>query len=270
MEFYVYSFLDPRKPGNFVYGDYEFACEPFYVGKGKGDRYKDEHNGRNTHFRRKIRKIKTEGLKPVPFPIDLGLTEKEAFELEIELITLIGRSNLGNGPLTNLTDGGDGTSGYKFIDKKLSASHKMRIRQSMKNVMKHRIPWNTGRKLTEEHKRKISRIGVLNGFYGREHTQKAKMKMSDSIKLSQKEKGHPREGAKLTEKTKAKIGAKNLGMIRTKEVREKMKKSAKFRPPQSQETKSKRSKTLKGHFVSEETRKKISDSLKRTLQERKM
>ncbi len=36
--FYVYIYLDPRKPGNFVYGDFLFKFEPFYDGKGKGDR----------------------------------------------------------------------------------------------------------------------------------------------------------------------------------------------------------------------------------------
>jgi hypothetical protein len=31
--------LDPRKPGQFKYEEYEFDFEPFYVGKGSGDRW---------------------------------------------------------------------------------------------------------------------------------------------------------------------------------------------------------------------------------------
>jgi hypothetical protein len=36
--FYVYIYLDPRKPGKFHYGEYCFDYEPFYVGKGKDNR----------------------------------------------------------------------------------------------------------------------------------------------------------------------------------------------------------------------------------------
>ena len=36
--FYVYAYLDPRKPGKFKYGEYEFTHEPFYIGKGTKSR----------------------------------------------------------------------------------------------------------------------------------------------------------------------------------------------------------------------------------------
>ena len=32
--FYVYAYLDPRKPGVFQYKDFRFDYEPFYIGKG--------------------------------------------------------------------------------------------------------------------------------------------------------------------------------------------------------------------------------------------
>ena len=38
--FYVYALLDPRKPGRYEYKDICFLYEPFYIGKGCGDRAK--------------------------------------------------------------------------------------------------------------------------------------------------------------------------------------------------------------------------------------
>lgn len=32
--YYTYVYLDPRRPGNYEYGNFLFAYEPFYVGKG--------------------------------------------------------------------------------------------------------------------------------------------------------------------------------------------------------------------------------------------
>ena len=40
--FYIYALLDPRRPGIYVYGKYEFDFEPLYIGKGHNDRC-DQH-----------------------------------------------------------------------------------------------------------------------------------------------------------------------------------------------------------------------------------
>lgn len=119
-DFYVYVLLDPRKPGNFEYGPLSFDYEPFYVGKGKGKR--DRSHFRMGNVRQdaarikspfkvnKILKILESGLEPVVVRIKQEATERVAFKLEMRAIELIGRKPLG--PLTNLTNGGDGVSGY--------------------------------------------------------------------------------------------------------------------------------------------------------------
>lgn len=109
MSFYVYEIWDPIKK------------EPFYVGKGKGKRYKyhlKEATGiidkrTNSHKTNRIKKIIRLGSFPETKIVFRTDDENEAFSKEKELIKLYGRRDLGTGCLTNLTEGGDGVSGHK-------------------------------------------------------------------------------------------------------------------------------------------------------------
>lgn len=130
-QFYVYVYCDPRKNGSFTFGDYSFNCEPFYVGKGCGRRWRSHLKESvlctdgNKHKTNKIKKILDLGLVPVVVKYDC-VNEEVALDLETELISLIGRYDLGRGPLTNLTDGGEGHSGYIISEErkqKLRAQH---------------------------------------------------------------------------------------------------------------------------------------------------
>ena len=89
---------------------------PFYVGKGHMQRLirhemkSDENN--NIYKTRIIQKYQK-------LDIELGYSiynffekEEDALLTEIELIQLVGRADLENGPLSNKTDGGDGTLGH--------------------------------------------------------------------------------------------------------------------------------------------------------------
>jgi hypothetical protein len=118
-QYYVYVYLDPRKSGTFTYGHYQFDYEPFYVGKGKDERLYDHFTiyglktDNNKHKVNKILKIKRDSdIWPIVIKYkDNILVEQKAFDLEIDMITKIGRADLHKGPLTNLTDGGEGPIG---------------------------------------------------------------------------------------------------------------------------------------------------------------
>lgn len=106
--FYVYLYRDPRP---------RKGLRPIYVGKGKaGDARADVHwsghKRTNTFFARVLNKIRAAGLLPIIEVISWFDNEAAAFHCEIALINQIGRRDLGLGPLCNLTNGGEGTSGH--------------------------------------------------------------------------------------------------------------------------------------------------------------
>jgi hypothetical protein len=120
--FYVYAYL--RTDGT-----------PYYIGKGTGKRIDERHSiALPPKARRKV--------------LAGGLVESEAFEYEIALIHCLGRKDLGTGCLRNLTDGGDGISGYEHTE-----DAKRRISESNK---KDSYPHLEGRPVSAETREKIA------------------------------------------------------------------------------------------------------------------
>ena len=131
--YYVYILLDTRKPGPFKYGRHTFAFKPFYVGKGKGTRH-DAHlrmargNGKRSESQKsiKIRNIvKQTGEVPEVKRVKENMFEQDAFDFERKLVQTIGRLQLKTGPLTNLSDGGEGQKNTVWTDEH-RASHSKR------------------------------------------------------------------------------------------------------------------------------------------------
>ena len=166
-KFYVYVYLDPRKPGRYEYGDHIFDFEPFYVGKGKESRWKVHFKPwslkKKTPFYNKLNKILGLNLHPIVLKTNQYLFEQDALNYEIWLIWGITRYP---GPLTNLTDGGDGPSGRvsPMKGKKRSAETIEKFRKSkIGKPNPHTKEWNekirisnTGKKASKEHCLKIS------------------------------------------------------------------------------------------------------------------
>ena len=113
-KYYIYVYLDIMKPGNYIYNDLKFNFEPFYVGKGYGNRAYAHLaiKGKNFLKNKIIKHILDSNLCPIIHKLYTGLTNEQALQLEIDTIKKIGRIQNFNGPLTNMTDGGEGHCGF--------------------------------------------------------------------------------------------------------------------------------------------------------------
>lgn len=163
-KYFVYALLDLRKPGKYQYDNYHFNFEPFYIGISFRIERIKEHINRNDN---KLKYGIINKLKLLNFDIsqiynifEINLQKQTAIDIEIKLIKLIGRRDLGYGPLSNFTDGGDGMQ---------NVTEETRKKKS--EWMKLHNPFR-GKHHTEETKKKISKSigdkhkGILNGNYG--------------------------------------------------------------------------------------------------------
>lgn len=125
--FYVYVILDPRVEGSFIYGELTFSCQPYYVGKGSGDRLKQSTVTKHQPEKfMRLCDIRNSGLEPITIKAKENLSEQESFAYEKELIATIGRT-MDGGPLLNICASGSGYSGHKLSDltkKRMSLSRK--------------------------------------------------------------------------------------------------------------------------------------------------
>lgn len=205
MIYYVYLLCDPRH-----------NYQPFYVGKGKGDRakahlYETENSTENRRKFFKIRKIREAGLTPGIEYHALDLTEEVAYELEASLIKWFGREGIDEcGILTNIC-----------IDQ--------------------RPPDPTGRSVSERTKQKIgdAQRGERNHRHGKSWSEEQKQ-LRSVFNLANSIKPPVRSGP-MSEEQKAAIARGNTGKKRTPEQSAHLSaiRKGKKRKPCSEETKEK-------------------------------
>lgn len=215
-KYYVYVYMDPRKPGRFEYSDFCFLYQPFYVGKGNGRRcnyHLNEAKNKNSKLRNRsninnIKSILKDGFEPFIDKVYINLSEGESYLKEVELISEIGRKDLKTGPLTNLTSGGDGTSGYVFTDEdKIKMSEAQKKGNNYLKINGH----------TEESKEKIrkTKLGNKNPMYGKSsHNSGMKLEERYGEVKAEKIKNKLIEshiGKKFSEETKLKMSLKRKG-----------------------------------------------------------
>jgi hypothetical protein len=194
--YYVYALLDPSVKGEFIYESQTFEYEPFYIGRGKKERlfFTKLIDRGSSYKKNKIKNLKNIGLEPILTILFSDLSFKESVEKEIELIKKIGRKNLNLGPLTNLTDGGEGR-----LNGKNSPESNEKMRKSLLDYHKNLEENGIKIKRTEQTIMKLREInkGENNPMWGKKHTDKVKQEQSDRVSGLK----HPRYGKKHSEET---------------------------------------------------------------------
>lgn len=244
--YYVYTLAYPESMEGYI----------FYIGKGMNGRIDDHEkqarNGFHSHKCHTIRKIWEAGSQVSKQKVAYFETEDEALQYESALIFFM----RGYGHLTNLADGGRGSSGWRPNEEQLrkmrnksplAMQQLQRLHNSLKGVK--RPP----ELFSEEWRQKKS------------ESQKGK-KLSEETRLKMKE---AHKGIKHTEEAKQKISEANKRRVWTDEARRKIGEASRRRltgktgTPHTEETKQKLREAAKRRVVSEEARRKMSESQKR-------
>lgn len=157
----------------YVYIWYKFKNNrwiAFYIGKGMDNRYMQTEKSRNIYFKRTIAKYKCKVKL-----YKTNLSENDAFTLEKQLIDAYTKKGV---QLTNLTNGGEGSSGW--------------FKKKTKDE--------------QEAHREVSK-----SFLGKKHTNETRKRMSESAK--ERHRRHP-----MTDETRKKISETRSKRFKSGEI----------------------------------------------------
>lgn len=212
--YYVYAYLRSSDSSNGKSGS------PYYIGKGKRNRASHCH---------RLHGIQLPKNKECVVFIAKNLVEPDAHQLEIFLIHLHGRIDLGTGCLRNKTRGGEGASGTVLSEetKNRISLAKLGEKHSPERIENNRLA-QLGKKLSEEHKQKLREAST-----GRRLSLESRQKISLRLRglkrseIARKNNSDAQKGKKMSKEAKAKISAAMRIRVVSAETKEKLSNSKK-------------------------------------------
>lgn len=195
-KYYVYELVDPRNG------------QPFYVGKGKGDRAKSHlTEGKVTNNPRKdlkINEIRLAGHEPKINVVLENLSNDEAYREEESLILIYGRQGYDdNGILTNIKKDAKPPS-QKGSKKVFTEEHRKKLSESLKGKKKTTQPWNKG--LSKQTDPRLEKMAKRRSEIGNQHQIGVKHDDARIQKVKAKLTGRKMTDVQKTKMSQAKKG----------------------------------------------------------------